>query len=442
MTTPAVRRSRSAARAPIGTTASPAGQPTLVERLFPAGGATPEADLAHGPLPPVLRPDATQSVLDITEFFGETSGGIRTYLLEKAAYVEARPHLRQSLLVPAARDAITQGDGVRCYRAYGPEWPRQKPYRLLFAARAARRIVEHERPSVIEVGSPALVPWIADRAAREHEVPLVYFYHSNFPRVFSAFPEREGGFKRRLSRLAWRYARHIDRKFDVTVATSQFSADELHAAGIDRVVRVPLGADLGMFNPARRAHRADTRARHGLPVDAPVVGFVGRFAREKELDVLLEAWRTVEARSDAWLVLIGDGPRRPMLESLATGRRVRFIPFQATRPGLADLHAALDVYVAPSSIETFGLSSLESLASGTPLLAADRGGVREQVLNSGAGRLFSAGVAASLADELLALLGDDLAALGARGRAYAEREHDWAHVFDRLFAVYREVSVR
>lgn len=414
---------------------------SVADRLFPRG-ALAECDLVHDVLPSPLRPAADIGVLDITEFFGETSGGIRTYLLQKAAYVEARAHLRQVLLVPGAADAITDSDGVRCYRTQGPRVPGQAPYRFMLSLRASRRVVEHERPDVIEVGSPALVPWLARRAARRDQVPLVYFYHSNFPRVISAFPERDGAMKARLSSLAWRYARRIDRMFAVTVATSAFSVNELHAAGIDRVVRVPLGVDLAMFSPTRRAERAATRTLHGLPLDAPVVGFVGRFAKEKELDTLLAGWATVERQSDAWLVLIGDGPGRRCIESRLAGRRVRLLPYQTTRADLADLHAALDVYVAPSSVETFGLSSLESLASGTPLLAADRGGVAEQVQASGAGRTFAAGSSDSLAEELLALLAADLPMLGLRGRAYAEREHEWTHVFDRLFAVYRDVLHR
>ena len=414
---------------------------SVSDRLFPLASAV-ACDLRRDVLPPPLRPTAELGVLDITEFFGETSGGIRTYLLQKAAYVESRTTLRQVLLVPGAADAITGSDGVRCYRTHGRPIPGQAPYRFMLSPRAARRVAEHERPDVIEVGSPALVPWLAQHAARRDRVPLVYFYHSNFPRVISAFPERDGAVKARLSSLAWRYARHIDRMFDVTVVTSAFSADELRAAGIDRVVRVPLGVDLALFTPTRRTARDTTRTLHGLPLGAPMVGFVGRFAKEKELDVLLAAWATVERKSDAWLVLIGDGPRRRWIESRLAGRRVRLLPYQATRADLADLHAALDVYVAPSSVETFGLSSLESLASGTPLLAANRGGVAEQVGASGAGRTFAAGSSDSLAEELLALLAADLPLLGARGRAYAEREHDWTHVFENLFAVYRDVRRR
>ena len=436
---PRVMTSTALASPDSGATAgAPADARPLAEQLFPAG-PLPARQLASEALPAPVRPQAAQSVLDITEFFGATSGGIRTYLLEKAKYVEARPALRQVLVVPGEADAITEARGVRCYRLKGAPIPGQAPYRLMLGRRAIHRIIAHEAPAVIEVGSAWTVPWLVRGAAREAGIPLAYFYHSNVPRLISPVPERDGLMRTGLASLLWRYARRLDRMFDVTIATSKFSERELRGAGIDRVVRVPLGADLDTFTPARRAARDETRRRHGLPVDAPVAGFVGRFAMEKELDVLVEAWREVERRTGAWLVLIGDGPKRKMLQRLAEGRRVRLLPYQSTRPALADLHAALDLYIAPNPSETFGLSSLESLASGTPLLAADRGGAGEQAIDSAAGRTFESGSAASLAREAIAMLGMDAAVLGANGRAYCEREHAWPHVFDRLFAVYHDL---
>ena len=62
-------------------------------------------------------------MLDITEFFGDTTGGVRTYLLEKAKYVQRDPALRQVLVVPGARDEILEAGGVRCYRLHGPSHP-------------------------------------------------------------------------------------------------------------------------------------------------------------------------------------------------------------------------------------------------------------------------------------------------------------------------------
>ena len=114
----------------------------------------------------------------------------------------------------------------------------------------------------------------------------------------------------------------------------------------------------------------------------------------------------------------------------------RFLPYEKHRDRLADLVAAFDLFVAPSSNETFGLAPLEALASGTPVLSADRGGISEQVEMSGAGARFESGSASALAAAAVELFGSNLDALGVRGRAYAEKDHSWQSVFDRIFALY------
>lgn len=399
-------------------------------------------DLSRLPLPPRLRPGAALSVLDVTEFYGDTTGGIRTYLREKAAYVEAHPALRQVLVLPGPRDALTESGGVRCYRLQGPRVPGAAPYRFMLATRTNRRIVKHERPDVIEVGSPALVPWIVRLAARGTDARVVAFYHSNFPRLFSPSPEGASGLRRSLHDLAWRYARHLDRFFAHTIVCSEFVASDLRRAGIDRVTRIPLGVDLAQFHPRLRATRREVRAREGLP-DGPVAAFVGRLSPEKELGAVLDAWPEVYRKTGAVLALVGDGPMRRVLVSRADGAAwARFLPYVADRSRLAALLAALDFVVAPASNETFGLASLEALATGTPVLSADRGGVSEQVVASGAGARFASGSAGSLVETAVALLRSDLDALGAKGRAYAEQDHSWESVFDRIFALYETVVRR
>ncbi len=418
--------------------------PTIADAIFVPDTElrASRVDLSHLALPPVLRPRARRSVLDITEFYGETTGGIRTYLHEKAAYVEAHRDLRQVLVLPGARDALSQSDGVRCYRLEGPRVPTQDPYRFMLATRTNRRIAVHERPDVIEVGSPGFVPWIVRLAARGLDIPAVAFYHSNFPRVFSPFPERANGFKRALFDLGWRYARHIDRHFAHTIVSSEFVANDLRAAGIDRITRIPLGVDLAHYNPARRARRREVRAMYGLP-EGPVAAFVGRFAPEKELDVLLDGWREVHRKTGAQLALLGDGPLRARLVAQADGAPwVRFLPYEKDRNKLADFLAAIDLFVAPSSNETFGLAPLEALASGTPVLSSDRSGISEQVAASGAGARFVSGESRSLAEEAVQLLRSDLTALGVKGRVYAEKDHSWESVFDRIFALYDSVATR
>ncbi|MDZ7632798.1 MAG: glycosyltransferase [Gemmatimonadaceae bacterium] len=116
------------------------------------------------------------------------------------------------------------------------------------------------------------------------------------------------------------------------------------------------------------------------------------------------------------------------------------MPYLADRARLADLQAASSVYMGTSPHETFGLSPLEAMACGTPVLAADGGAGREHVLSSGAGRLFAPGDPDDLAEQAITLLQDDLPGHGARARAFATREHAWSSVFDRVFALYEQLQ--
>jgi alpha-1,6-mannosyltransferase len=417
-----------------------------VERvLFPAANRAAERTFDFGksatPLPP-LRPSARLGVLDVTEWFGETSGGVRTYLMQKAAYVEQRPELRQVLVVPGDDDVVTHSAGTRCYRLRGPQIPTQKPYRFMLATRSIRRIIESERPSVVEVGSCFTVPWISAGAARRVGVPMVGFFHGNLPRTICPFPERAGAPARAAYAAAWWYMRKVYAPFAMTICASEFTASDLREHGIERVARVPLGVDLDHFTLARRSEATATRERAGLPVDVPLAAYVGRFAREKEIDVLLRAWPAIERQTEACLVLIGDGPQRAMVDALAQKcARIYCMPYERDRGRLADLLASVDLLISPGSTETFGLSALEAMASGTPVLSANRGGVAELVGRSGAGMTFEAGDVGAMGEVAIeALQRNDLYCLGLLGRAYAEREHAWSRTFDRLFALYGEIA--
>ena len=204
-------------------------------------------------LPPRLRPAAQLGILDITEFFGDTTGGVRTYLLEKARYVQRRPELRQTIVVPGARDEILEASGVRCYRLRGPSVPTQKPYRFMLATRSTSRIVAHERPNLIEVGSAWFAPWLVHLATRQFSVPAVWYYHSNFPRVLAPHQPGVGSLRRAASEVAWSYVRRLARLVRATLAPSRTVVRELESAGIENVIRVPLGVNLELFHPSRRA---------------------------------------------------------------------------------------------------------------------------------------------------------------------------------------------
>jgi alpha-1,6-mannosyltransferase len=141
-------------------------------------------------------------------------------------------------------------------------------------------------------------------------------------------------------------------------------------------------------------------------------------------------------------VLIGDGPSRRRLQRRPGSDRFYWLQFERDRERLADLLAAVDLYLAPCSLETFGLSALEAIASETPILTADRGGVAETVARSGAGTQFRSGDPGSLVDAATELFSGNLRDFGIRGRRYAEAHHGWDAVLDRLFDLYARVLGR
>ncbi len=378
-------------------------------------------------------------MLDVTKHFGDTTGGVRTYLLQKARYVAAHSELRLAIVAPAATASVSDIDGARCYRLAGPPVPTQPPYRFLHSSHDVARIIARERPDVIEVGSPFLVPWVVARANRAARVPLVWFYHGNVPRLISQDPGRDGALRRAGHRAAWAYVRRVSRLVRVTVVASDFVAAELEREGVRNTVTVPLGVDLELFTPGRQTRAADTRLRYGLP-DGPLAIYCGRLAREKHLDVLIRAWPAVEHRTGARLAIVGDGPSAAHFRRLHGADRVLWLPYERDREALADLVAAADLYVAPGPAETFGLAALEAMASGTPVLSVNCGGVPEMVRRSDGGALYPIGDAAGLAAAAIGLFGGDLQQYGARARDYAAREHRWECVFDRLFELYRDVA--
>jgi alpha-1,6-mannosyltransferase len=404
---------------------------------FLAPPASP-VDLSRTSFPPRLGSPGTLTVLDITKFFGDATGGIRTYLLAKARYVQEQPSLRQVLVVPGAEDALAEEGGVRCYRLRGPRIPFDQSYRFLLATRTTRRILDHERPDLIEVGSPWLVPWLTRHANRGLRAPLVWFYHTHFPVIINPDLPDTSSVRRALGRVSWSYVRRLAATYRATLVASESVAAQLERNGVPRVHRVALGVDLDVFHPARRPAAERIRRRHALP-DAPLAVYLGRFAEEKRLDTVIAAWRAVERRTGAWLVLVGAGPREARLRARAEGLPVRWIPYLRDRNDVADLLAAADLYIAPGPAETFGLSALEAMASGTPILAVDAGGVADRVRASGAGALYAPGDASACAEAAITLLCGDLGRLGQTARSFAERHHSWRHAFDGIFAVYRQL---
>ena len=366
-------------------------------------------------------------LLDVTEFYSPTGGGVRTYLTEKCRWLatRSRAEWEHVVVVAGPRDAEMRWAQSRVYSLRGPAVPASPGYHFLVAARKLAAIVRRERPDVIEVGSPYLAPWLARRAARDSGARLVAYVHEN-PRLYA----------RRAAGLVTRYLRAAHRGFHLAVAASEAN---LSGLGVPRTAVIPLGVDTELFHPARRdpAWKGEVGAAAGQAVAL----YVGRLSAEKGLDVVLAALPEIHAVTGARLVLIGEGHLRRRLELVAGAQpgMLAVLPFESDRARLARAFASADLFLAPCPYETFGLAALEAMASGLPVVGVDSAGIGRLLTDADWGRLYRVGDARECSRAVRELLALDLPALGRRARTVVEERYGWGRTFGELFALYADL---
>ncbi|MEO7010503.1 MAG: glycosyltransferase, partial [Caldimonas sp.] len=303
--------------------------------------------------------------------------------------------------------------------------PRSGGYRLPLRRRAIADRLVALAPDLIEAGDPYVVAWAAVDAARRRGVPAVAYCHSNLELMARLAVGRR--FAAVAGRAARAYARRVYSRFDLVLAPSASMRTHLLDWGIDRVGCQPLGVDSAAFHPALAS--AAWRERMGYAPQSRVLVYAGRFAAEKHLDVLAAAVRRLGAPYA--LLVIGAGPRPP------SGERVRVLPFVAGIDALATAFASADAFVHAGDQETFGLSVLEAMACGTPVVARRAEGLAELVDDT-VGIGVDSNRPEDYAEAIAALFESDVAAKRRAARARAEA-HDWEQVLPALLTHYRHL---
>jgi alpha-1,6-mannosyltransferase len=361
-------------------------------------------------------------LVDTTMLYAPRSGGVKRYLSAKRAWLAAeRPQVSHSLVVPGAADDY---DGQGLWSIYTAPLPFGDGYRWPASKTAWMRRLIRQRPSLIEAGDPYTPGLAALRAGQRLGVPVVGFCHTDLAAlaVLHFGPWAEKPVRRRWAQI---YG-----QFDQVVAPSRYIAERLADAGVDGAIALPLGVDVGEFNPAH-ADRAGLFERLGLAADRRLLVFAGRPAREKKIDVLIEA---VERLGDPYhLLLIGAGP------APAGSGRVMSLPYERDATGLARLLSSCDAFVHANDAEPFGLIVLEAMACGLPVVGPSMGGISETV-DAEVGQLAVRSSPAAFAEAIEALFARDPRCLRASARARAVARHGWRGVFARLCDIYAEVS--
>ncbi|GAB7193359.1 glycosyltransferase family 1 protein [Kineococcus sp. NUM-3379] len=357
----------------------------------------------------------------VTECFLPQVNGVTNSVLRVCDHLSRQGH---EALVVAPGPGPTSHNGIRVLRVPAAPLPGYAEQRVAYPYPLLARTLREFRPDVVHLASPTVLGAAAATTAQRLGVPTVAVYQTDLP----GFIARYG--LRAASGAAWRWIRRVHALAGRTLAPSRHACRQLTDHGVERVARWPRGVDLVRFSPEHR----DEALRSGLaPRGEVIVGYVGRLAREKDLQLLAAVQNLPGVR----LVLVGDGPHRAQLQRLLP--RARFLGMLGGRE-LSAVVASLDVFVHTGSHETFCQAAQEALASGVPVVAPAAGGLLDLVEPGVNGALFAPGSALALRAEVRRLVADPdrrCALGGAARRSVASR--DWHSVGDELVGHYREL---
>lgn len=208
------------------------------------------------------------------------------------------------------------------------------------------------------------------------------------------------------------------------------------------ITLIPNGIDSAAFDASVDVE--SFKRRYDIPLDNPVVGFLGRLNAIKGLDFLIDAFADVlAAHPEAILLIAGpDDGARPALEAqiaqLGIGSSVRFTGMLSRDADKAAAYRASWVYVLPSRYENLPTTVLEALLNAVPCILTDRCGLAAQLAEAGIARVVPYGDASILAGQILAALRDPAASRtqAEHGRRYVIKHFNWESVVDRWLEVY------
>ncbi len=357
----------------------------------------------------------------VAESFLPHVNGVSTTVARLANHLVNRGH-DTLILAPSPGDDHADETQVVRMKSFGVPF-----YRDCRIARVDDRLdeeLEQFGPDVIHLAAPFVLGRRAGRTATRMGVPVVAAYQTDL-----------AGFSRRYhlgvaEETVWSMVRAAHRDAAITLAPSTVTAWQLRERGIDPVAVWPRGVDHRRFSPSF----CDERLRRKLAPDGEViVGYVGRLAREKQVERLMP----LTEFPGVTVVIVGDGPRRRSLERQLVG--ARFAGFRRGQE-LSRLVASLDVFVHPGLDETFCQAIQEALAAGVPVVAPAAGGPLDLVRHGVNGFLWSPEAPETLCGAVWELVADPSLrrSMGTAAHASVARR-TWHDVLDQAISHYRAV---
>lgn len=277
----------------------------------------------------------------------------------------------------------------------------------LLAKRSIRKFLRKNRPDVIHVQNHFLVVNAVFEVAEELGIPIMGTNHmmpDNIAHHLRLPPKAEF----QVERYIWARYVQIYKHLDFVTAPTATAAKLSMRPGLGKdVIPISCGIDLDRFHP--RNNGRELEKRFNIP-DRLILLAVGRLDEEKRVEVIIRAMPEIAARVDAHLVVVGKGKllrgTQALVEKLGINDRVTFTGFIADEE-LPNFYDAADLFVMPGIAELQSIATMEAMASGLPVVAADAMALPELVHHGENGLLFPADDSQALAAAAIQILSDD-----------------------------------
>jgi glycosyltransferase involved in cell wall biosynthesis len=300
-------------------------------------------------------------------------------------------------------------DGYPIYRPRGLTLPGYMSNRYKFSFFPyfqVKKIIESFQPDVINACSPYPNSLSALRIARKKNIPFVGSIHVLPQNMLAPFLHKR--IYEFLEPYAWKWLIWFFNNCSHTVVPTRTGADMFQEHGLQvNITPISNGIDSKRFNPSNDG--TILREQFHIP-NKPLVLYTGRINEEKSLDIFIKAIPLVLQSVDAHFLFVGSGGKyRQFLIALTKQLRIEkdtsFISFLPDNV-FPDIYSLADLFVMPSEAELQSIVTLEALASGLPVVAANKGAVPELVTLDN-GLLFNSGDSQHLAHQIIQLLEDD-----------------------------------
>ena len=294
---------------------------------------------------------------------------------------------------------------------------------MLMPRRKILKLLQKFQPDVIHAHEPLQMGSIALKYAKRTNIPVTLTTHQLPWFVASYLPQ---SLKPVVESILWTYARISLKKYTTLIAPTQTIARIIEEKTGLKPDVISYGLDLQTFHPHLHSdHEPATRTKLNLPSSAPLILHVGRLDTDKSVDKVIRAAAPAILKSEAHLLIVGDGCQKNHLIRLCRGlkikERVHFTGFIHPLE-LPEIYRAAYLFITASEIETQGIVLLEAAASGLPIVAVNATCISEIVHNRVNGFLIQPGNLRAFSDAITTLVKNSKKAqvMGREGRILAE----------------------